>query len=370
MMKTKTTQKALFVALLLAAACDGGSAADERELVGNAERSGEADDSLASADDGELAASEDDEVTPPTGAGDAPAVTRRSEPASSSSAGVAAAAGAQVGADGEPAPASALFMVKGSTSSGLAASNATQAALAAGANVRLSLLSDAGALELLADAQVDLDGKFSLSLPIDVRIDLGVAQLLDAAGKVVGSVLVGGAQGSAGGVLQLAPISVESSLEVDVLLAALKCPCPPAKKPSAASLALDVSALIDANLSNTLSAALKLGVDVDLVVDGLANALSAAAQARLEVLADLGVKLDASLLLDAQLKALSELEQGSRWRAARPSWPTSTPSWRSGWTGRSRSPASWTRTCARARRSRPAWPLLPRSRERSRLTRS
>ncbi len=311
MMKTKTTQTALFVALLLASACDAGPAASGRELGSEAGKSDdrEIDDSLSGDDEGVPVATEDEDVAAQSG-NEAPAIAGAREPASSVSGDSAAAAKPAAAAIANDAPAPTLFMVRGSTSSGVAADKATKAALSAGAKVSLSLLSDAGALELVADGKVDLHGKFNLALPVDVRIDLGVAQLLDATGKVLGSVLVGGAKGSAGGVLDLAPISIESSLEVDVLLAALKCPCPPDKKPSAAALALDVSALIDANLSNALHAALKLGVDADVVIDGLATALSAAGKARLEVLADLGVKLDANILLDAQLDALSELGQG------------------------------------------------------------
>lgn len=307
MMKTKAPHTVLFVALLAAAACDASTPSSGRHVASE-------DESADDSDLGEALPSDDDRGRVPSAADEqqpSPAVATNggSEPAS---AGVSAPTRSDASPSSEDgaAPAVTQFLVNGSTSSGLAASKAAKEALKAGADVRLSLLSDAGKLALVAHAKVDLDGKFSLSLPVDVRIDLGVAQLLDAAGKVVGSVLVSGAKGSAGGVLELAPISIESSLEVNVLLAALKCPCPPDKKPSAPSLALDVSALIDANLSNALDAALKLGVDADLVVAGLANALNAAAQARLEVLADLGVKLDAKLQRDAQLKALSTLGQG------------------------------------------------------------
>jgi hypothetical protein len=278
------------------------------------------DRGAATSDKDERGVASDDEL-PASASESTPDDDQTSAPSAESGPNGAVAAPASSAPDQEPADMVApaadkdvsvtpRWFIKGSTSPAFALGSAQKAALQAGADVQLSLLSAAGAAKVVASAKVDLDGKFSLELPVAISVDLAIAHLLDLSGHVIGSVIVGGGKGKPDSVLNLVPISAETSLEVDVLLAALKCPCPPARKPSALSLALDASALIDANLSNSLDAALKLGAKLDVVTAGLADALVATAHARAEVLADLGVELDANVLLAAQLSALSELGQG------------------------------------------------------------
>ena len=66
--------------------------------------------------------------------------------------------------------------------------------MAAATSVRLSALLPGGGLQTLAQGAVNAAGSFSLQAPLNVG--LAIAQALNGAGQVVGSVIVGATEWS------------------------------------------------------------------------------------------------------------------------------------------------------------------------------
>jgi hypothetical protein len=178
--------------------------------------------------------------------------------------------------------------------------------LAGAVKVRISELVS-GALKLVGEVDVDASGKFDVKVPLG--LDTLIAEALDASGHVLGSVIVGASGAVAGDITLAAPITTETSLEVQVLLDACQCSSSTGAQ-TALSLALDVSALIDAKLTAAITAAVSAGVDVDVLVHALASAVVASARARADVLADAGVTVDANAALKADIDALAHLNAG------------------------------------------------------------
>jgi hypothetical protein len=174
--------------------------------------------------------------------------------------------------------------------------------------VRLSQLSPSGELKLLVDAKIDASGNFSAQVPLN--IGLIVAQVLDVSGKLLGSVIVGGSGSVAGNIVVAAPITTETSIEAQVLLGA--CACQPGHhgQLGALGLSLDVAALVDAKLVAAVLAAVKAGIDVDVLVKALAVATVGAARARVQALVDAGVTIDIDAFVKAKLAAIQRLNVG------------------------------------------------------------
>jgi hypothetical protein len=179
--------------------------------------------------------------------------------------------------------------------------------LAGAVTVRVSQLLAAG-LKVVASAAVDASGKFDVKVPLG--LDTLIAQVLDASGNVLGSVIVGASGKVSGDVTLAAPITTETSLEVAVLLDACRCPTATTGAHAGLSLAVDVTALVDAKLTAAIAAAIHAGVDVDVLVHALASAVVASARARADVLADAGVKIDANAALKADVDLLAHLNAG------------------------------------------------------------
>ncbi len=152
---------------------------------------------------------------------------------------------------------------------------AGQGTLAAATTVQLSQLLPGGGLQALAQGSINAGGSFSLQAPLNVGVT--IAQALNAAGTVIGSVVVGATGSVAGNVVVAAPITTQTSLQSQVLTAAAGCgastagggggepagpdasvAASPAASPSVlpgSLLSLDVAALIDAELTGAIAAA-------------------------------------------------------------------------------------------------------------------
>jgi hypothetical protein len=180
--------------------------------------------------------------------------------------------------------------------------------LAAATKLRVSALLPGGLLSTVADVALDASGEFEVKIPLDV--ELLVAQVLDASGDVLGAVLASVPDATAGATIAVAPLDSQTSLEVKVLLDAAGCAGMAAGKQDLAGLALDIHALIDAQVSATLNAALDAGLDLDLAIDALANATVSAGLARLHAVVDADVALDAQVLKQGALEALADLSVG------------------------------------------------------------
>lgn len=190
----------------------------------------------------------------------------------------------------------------------LAGSVSTEVASAArsqaGLRVEFAAIAESGLLESASAAGVNSDGHFELTLPLTLQPRLALAQVVDAAGNVFGSTLVSVATAAKDDVRELAPITLESSLEADVLVSALRCPCSEAKRPAAVSLALDVAVLVDASLGTAVQGRVAAGGSRTSMVAALAEAGVAATRGRQAVLAEAELALDAVALLAAHQEAL------------------------------------------------------------------
>src|SRR5260221_8863688 len=159
-----------------------------------------------------------------------------------------------------------------------------QGTLAAAAKIRISQLLATGDLKLVADADIDASGKFSVNVPLS--IDTLVAQAVDLTGHVLGSVIIGASGSVAGSVVVAAPITTETSLEVQVLLDAARCRVDESGHHGGLALAVDVSAIVDAKLTAAVAAAVSAGRDGDALVPAFAPAALAAVRAGVRALRD------------------------------------------------------------------------------------
>jgi SWI/SNF-related matrix-associated actin-dependent regulator 1 of chromatin subfamily A len=157
-----------------------------------------------------------------------------------------------------------------------------------------------GALSLVASAEVDAQGDFSLSVP-DGAQKL-VIQAADADGKVVASVLAVQA-GASGTVEQLPPMTSETSLEAQVLVQMVK---------QGVSLqeanAVDLETRIGAELAAQVQAQEAGGADVSQTVADLATAVAAAQKTEVETYAQHNLALSQSAIFDAEVEAGTALE--------------------------------------------------------------
>jgi len=181
-----------------------------------------------------------------------------------------------------------------------------QGTLGLAAKVRLSALHDGGLPRTLSEVAIDAQGGFSFEVAL--KPALLIAEALDGADRVLGSVLVGVDASVAGEVLLAAPISAESSLEARLVLRAAACG--KASVAQLTALALDTTLLVDAELSTQVAAAISAGARSEGLLDALAKATLSAHRARAATLLDAQIALDGSALLSAELAALIKLNGG------------------------------------------------------------
>jgi hypothetical protein len=186
--------------------------------------------------------------------------------------------------------------------------------------MQVSQILPGGVLQVLGQTPIGPGGIFNMKLPLG--LDCVVAQVLDATGHVIGSAIVFANKTVDGVLYAVAPITAQTSLQAQVLIAASGCSgnsgsaCGPSSVPFTlplSILALDVVADIDADLTAAVCAALAADAkvaDLDLFVHAIAKATVSAARARLDVLAQAGVKLDLAACAKADLTALADLSAG------------------------------------------------------------
>jgi hypothetical protein len=192
--------------------------------------------------------------------------------------------GGQVGDVGSGAP---EFGLAGTGTSKLAA------------KVRISQMLDTGALKLLTEVGIEADGSFAAHVPLN--IDTLIVQVVDLAGNVIGSAIGGPTGKIAGAAIALSPITAETSIEVETLIALAAC----AKLDVAA--AAHVTAFVDAELASAIATSAVAGVDLDVMVNALASATLSAQKAHASVMAQAGAGVasgaSAELAARAQIAA-------------------------------------------------------------------
>lgn len=167
--------------------------------------------------------------------------------------------------------------------------------------VQLSRISADGSLEVLAEADVAADGSYALEAP--AGIETCVVRALDANGDVVASAILE-ATAEAGDSVSCTPMTSESSLEVEVLLAMV------ARGRSVQdSNPVDLRTRID----ERMAADVKMRAEADgeaaaeVDVHALADAVIAAQQAEVHAYAEAGVTTSQAALFDAELAASQTL---------------------------------------------------------------
>lgn len=174
--------------------------------------------------------------------------------------------------------------------------------LDAAVKVQLSKVLAGGKLEVVGSANVGANGEFSLAIPLN--LDLVIAQVLDANGKVLGSGILGASGKVDGQVLVMAPIDIETSLEASVLLQVGGCQVPDI------GTATQVAAGIDAKLAAEISAGLAGGLNAHVALDALVQATLLAGKVKAQIVASAGVEVDVQLLAELEAKALAKLNAG------------------------------------------------------------
>jgi hypothetical protein len=166
------------------------------------------------------------------------------------------------------------------------------AEVAAAVRVQAARIEQGGVLHVLAEAEVAVDGSFSLA--VDPNLEVGAVIAVDASGRQIGGAILEGT-GAAGLTAVATPITVESSVELAVLLELAAC----------ADLELinwvEIRAHIDAALGAEIHAL--ASVDVDLAVRAMAKAILAAQEAKLRAWAEAGVNVDLAVWLEAEVAA-------------------------------------------------------------------
>ncbi len=204
--------------------------------------------------------------------------------------------------------------------------------IAAAVNVQILQVFAGGAVKILGQAPIGQGGVFSIKVPLGINVF--IAQILDIHANVIGSVVIGAPGVAAGASIIAAPITVQTSLQAQVLLAALACPsAPTSTEPTDGGacscsgtsmptslppslLALDVVADVNAELTAAVVAALTADVhasaiaDLNLFVSAFARATVSAVRARIDVLVAAGISLDLNAFAAAEVQALADLGVG------------------------------------------------------------
>jgi hypothetical protein len=178
--------------------------------------------------------------------------------------------------------------------------------IAAASGVQIWKLVD-GALELVGQGSIDALGNYDIEVPLG--LDTLIAQVVDATGHVLGSAIVGNSGVSPARNVIVAPITSETSLEATVLLGAMATPITSALG-DALSLTLDVSALVDPQLTDAVNSAIAAGADPAALVNALSAAVVSFARARTGSLVAAGISIDADAAIQAELAALQHLAAG------------------------------------------------------------
>lgn len=166
--------------------------------------------------------------------------------------------------------------------------------ISATAKVRVSRLKVDGSLELVAQGNVQSDGRYELAVPAgEKRL---ICESVDASGKVVASVIV--ESSGSGGAMTVSPMDTETSIEAAVLA-----------KMAASGVALAECNAIDlrARINVKVAEAVKAAADADVKIRALAEAIAAAQSAKVKAYASAGINTSQSALFDAQLAAAVKL---------------------------------------------------------------
>jgi hypothetical protein len=174
--------------------------------------------------------------------------------------------------------------------------------LDAAVKVRLSKVLAKGGLEVLAEGKLSASGEFKIAVPLNV--DLVVAHVLDANGKILGGGILGASGKVNGEVVVMAPIDIETSLELAVLLELGGCDA------TTIASATQARAMIDAKIAADLGLALNSGIEAHVAVEALVRATLLAGKVQAQIVASAGVDVDVELLAKAQLDALAKLNVG------------------------------------------------------------
>jgi hypothetical protein len=178
--------------------------------------------------------------------------------------------------------------------------------IAAANSVQIWELVD-GALELVGQGSIDALGNYDIEVPLG--LDTLIAQVVDATGHVLGSAIVGNSGMSPARNVIVPPITSETSLEAAVLLGAVATPITAALG-DALSLTLDVSALVDPQLTDAVNSAIAAGADPAALVNALSAAVVSFARARTGSLVAAGVSIDSDAAIQSELAALQHLAAG------------------------------------------------------------
>jgi hypothetical protein len=179
------------------------------------------------------------------------------------------------------------------------------AALVANAkSVQIAKLSAGGELDVVAKADVEVGGGFSLKVP--VGDPLLIVQALNDAGIVIGSAILGVAK--AGVDLVVAPITTETSLKAELLIRIATSAQLNGLVDLVPSAVATIEALVDAKLAGAIAASLSFGADFEAVLGATADAiLTAQATLLASLKAAATVDIDAKLIASAQLAFIAAL---------------------------------------------------------------
>ncbi len=202
----------------------------------------------------------------------------------------------------DAAPAASFSLISGLVTDGGSGSPGSGlgglGTLASATTVQVSALVN-GVLQSVGVAAV-VDGRYEVKVPLG--LENLVAQVLDSTGNVLGAVLVGSSGERAKSVVVADPVTSETSLESLIMLHASGCPAmtsvmqPP-------TLSLELSALVDPQLTAALTAAVSAGVDVDALLEALSDAVLASARVQTRALAELSADASPNVQVRARVAA-------------------------------------------------------------------
>lgn len=170
---------------------------------------------------------------------------------------------------------------------------------AATTSVRASAVTAGGSLELVGEAEVMADTRYSIELP--AHQEGLVLQAVDASGEVLAGAILD-ASGAVGETVHVTPMDSESSLEAAVYVAMI------AQGASATEVStVDLRARITSELALAVRMADDRGEDVSAAIDALALAVLAAQRTEVAMYAQAGVRVSQADLFAAEVSASTSL---------------------------------------------------------------
>ena len=158
---------------------------------------------------------------------------------------------------------------------------------------------DGGALELLAEADIQASGRYSLEVPSGM--EEVILQAVDAEGEVIAAAILE-SSGAAGETVTSTPMTTESSVEAMVYIEMI------AQGASAAEAnAIDLRARLDRDTAAAVKATMDAQGDFEADIRALAQATIAAQRAEIQAYQQAGVTTTQEALFDAELAASQSL---------------------------------------------------------------